>query len=158
MEFFQELQEWSIAVFLRRSIWAYPLVNTLHLLGISLLIGSVVVLDLRILGLWRKVSAGDLGRVLAPVAVAGFCLAVLAGPLLFLVQAKTYAGLWLFQVKMILLVAALANAIVLLRSSAWRQFRHSMLARTPSTLRMMAGLSLFLWLAVLTFGRLVGYA
>ena len=152
------MESWTLAVFLRQSIWAYPLVNTLHLIGVALLIGSVITLDLRVLGLWRQVSPEGLGRILARMATAGFVLAALAGPLLFLVQAKTYAGLWLFQVKMVLLVVALTNAAVFLRSTAWRRFCTPPLKTAPLTLRAMAVFSLLLWLGVLTFGRLVGYA
>lgn len=158
MEIFQALEGWSLAVFLRQSIWAYPLVNTLHLLGVALLIGSVATLDLRVLGLWRQVAPEGLGRVLARVATAGFCLAVLAGPLLFLVQAKTYAALWLFQVKMILLLLAVTNAAMFMRSAAWRRFCAAPSTVAAFSLRAMAVLSLLLWLGVLTFGRLVGYA
>lgn len=158
MDIFQAAEGWSLAVFLRQSIWAYPLVNTLHLLGIAVLIGSIVTLDLRILGFWRNLSAADLARVLVPVAIAGFCLAAVAGPLLFVVQAKTYAATWLFPAKMVLLVAALTNAFFFMRSAAWRRFSGSTLTSAPVMLRVMAVLSLFLWIGVLVLGRLVGYA
>jgi len=156
VDIFQAIESWSLALFLRGSIWAYPLVNTLHLLGIALLIGSLATLDLRVLGVWRRVPAAGLASVVLPVALAGFGLAVIAGPLLFLVQAKTYAALWLFQIKMALLVLAVVNAIFFMRSVAWRRFRKG--GEASAGLRMSALLSLLLWLGVLVFGRLIGYA
>jgi len=158
VDIFQAVESWSLAIFLRQSIWAYPMVNTLHLLGIALVIGSIVTLDLRVLGFWRKLSPDDLARVLVPVAIAGLCLAAVAGPLLFIVQAKTYAASWLFQVKMVLLIGALANAVFFMRSAAWHRFSGSTQTSAPMTLRAMAVLSLSLWIGVLIFGRLVGYA
>ena len=157
-ELFQEVQAWPLSVFLRKSIWAYPLVNTLHLLGIAVLIGSVVVLDLRLLGLWRRVPLDPLAKVLAPAAVAGLALAVPMGALLFLVRAADYAALWLFQVKMVLLVLALANAAIIAASPAWRRVRTAPDARVTRSLRAAAAMSLVIWLCVLISGRLVGYA
>ena len=119
IELFKELQSLPLSVFLRKSIWAYPLVNTLHLLGIAVLFGSILVLDLRLLGLWPRTRLDQLARVLASTATAGLLLAVSAGALLFLVRAGDYAALWLFQLKMALLVLALANVAIVIFSPAW---------------------------------------
>ena len=157
-ELFQEVQAWPLSVFLRRSIWVYPLVNTLHLLGIALLIGGIVALDLRLLGLWRRVPVGPLARVLVPIAAAGLVLAAPMGALLFLVRAADYAALWLFQAKMALLVFALVNAVVIVRSKGWRRLQADPDAGISPSLRIGAVASLVTWLGVLTVGRLVGYA
>ena len=159
IEFFQALEALPLAVWLRQSIWVYPLVNTLHLFGIALLIGSVVLLDLRLLGMWRRAPVAMLARVLVPAAVTGFIFAICAGGLLFIVRAADYAPLWLFQVKMALLVLALVNAAAVLVSPAWRRLkREEDQGPTPAGLRILAALSLVLWLGVMTFGRMVGYA
>jgi hypothetical protein len=137
---------------LRLSSWAYPAANTLHIVGIALLFGAIVPLDLRLAG-WRRDEANlpVLARTLLPVAVAGFALAVVAGLLLFVADARTYAVSTLFQVKLALIAAALANAL-LLRRVDWR-------APCQSSRRLaLAGVvSLLLWLAVITLGRLIAY-
>ena len=156
---FEAIEAFPLAVWLRQSVWAYPIVNTLHILGVALLIGSVVALDLRLMGVWRRVGVTALARVLAPLAITGFGLAACMGVLLFIVRAADYAPLWLFQVKMALLVLALVNAAVFLRTAAWRRLAGPGSDEyVPPHLRVLAALSLFLWLGVMTFGRLVGYA
>ena len=157
IELFKELQSLPLSVFLRKSIWAYPLINTLHLLGIALLFGSIAVLDLRLLGAWPRTRLDQLARVLSSTATAGLLLAVSAGALLFLVRAGDYAALWLFQLKMALLVLALANVAIVTISPAWRRVRLGEAAATPA-LRIAAAMSLLLWFCVLVAGRLVGYA
>lgn len=158
MEVFADIESWQLSVFLRKSVWAYPLVNTLHLLGVALLMGGVAALDLRILGVWRRVAQADVARVAVSLASAGFLLAVVAGPLLFVVQAKTYAVVWLFWLKMALLLLAVLNAGLVVRSGAWRRFAGADQERASTNLKLAAVASLLLWLGVMATGRLVGYA
>jgi hypothetical protein len=135
---------------LRDSYLVYPLVNALHIIGIALLFGAIVPLDLRLAG-WRRESGTveALARLLIPVALFGFVVAAAAGLLLFATDARAYAASPLFRVKMLLIAAALANAL-LLRRVDWR--------RTGSKRLALAGAaSAMLWLAVIVLGRLVGY-
>lgn len=138
---------------LRLSDWAYPAVNTLHVVGIALLFGSIVPLDLRLAG-WRRneVSLPVLSRLLLPVAVGGFVLAVSAGLLLFATDARSYAASPLFQAKLVLIAAALLNAW-LLRRVDWRSPSSS-----SRRLAMAGVISLALWLGALTLGRWIGYS
>lgn len=137
-----------LAVALRGSVWAYPLVNAGHIVGISLLFGSIAVLDLRLIGFGRIVALPELARAAIPVAAAGLLIAVAAGALLFITDAADYAYSRLFRAKMVLLLLALANAVYFRR-----------VATVGSTTRQrVAGIgSLLLWLAVIVLGRLVGY-
>ncbi len=122
--------------------WLYPVVNTVHIVGIALLFGSMVSLDLRFLGVWKSVDSSNLVRVLAPVAVFGFVLAVMAGGLLFTTDARKYAAMPLFQFKMFLLVCGIVNA--------------ACFARTRAT-RRAALISLAVWTGALICGRFIGY-
>ncbi|MGH6945923.1 MAG: hypothetical protein ACREDZ_01230, partial [Kiloniellales bacterium] len=122
-ELLSALQGTELASALRASRWVYPLVNAGHIAGLALLIGSIVPLDLRLLGLWRSQPIAPLARVLLPVTVSGLALAVTTGALLFSVHAVKYAGTTLFQVKLLLILAALANAALLRRSPAWKAQR-----------------------------------
>ena len=138
---------------LRTSSWAYPAVNTLHIVGIALLFGAIVPLDLRLAG-WRRNDASlpALTRILLPVAIGGLILAVAAGLLLFASDARAYAASPLFQAKLALIAAALGNAWFLRRVD-W----HS---PSLSNRRLaLAGLtSIVLWLGVITLGRWIAYA
>lgn len=147
----EALEQSSPIAALRESWLAYPLVNALHIIGIALLFGAIVALDLRLIG-WRR-EAGSIDRIsrlLRPVAIAGLALAVPAGLLLFATDARAYAAAPLFQAKMLLIALALANAIWL-QTIDWRG--------PPSGGRLALGAtaSILLWLGAILCGRLVGY-
>jgi hypothetical protein len=151
------LQDAALIGALRRSHWVYPIVNTGHVVGLALLFGAIVPLDLRLIGLWPTVSIGSLARMLLPVAVAGLALAVLTGALLFAVSAVKYAGVTLFQVKLVLILGALANALLLHRSLAWATHRGGDLRGTTPRLQLAGILSIGCWLAAIFAGRMLGY-
>jgi len=136
---------------LRESTLAYPLVNAAHLIGIALLFGAIVPLDLRLVG-WRRGAGavGQLSSLLLPVAIFGFALAAGAGLLLFATDARAYATSPLFQAKMVLIALALANALAL-RAIDWRGARPRRRVATAGVA------SMALWFAVIVLGRLVGY-
>jgi hypothetical protein len=152
------LEATTLAVFLRGSVWAYPLVNAGHLLGIALLVGAVIPLDLRLIGFWPSVQPAQLWRVLTRVAVFGFGLAAVFGSLLFICRATAYVGSFLFVAKMALVAIAALNALALHRVvSAEGGLQGAEAARLPLRLRLAALTSLILWPTILILGRLVGY-
>ena len=149
------LEGTALAVSLRASEWAYPLVNTAHILGIALLVRSVFILDWRLLR--RRVSppVDVLAKVLLPVARGGFVLALSAGGLMFVVRPMDYAFNVVFQLKLASIALALLNILLLHRSEAWRvAMLHN---RIEERVRLAGGLSLVCWLLALCLGRLVGY-
>jgi hypothetical protein len=152
------LQELAPVAALRGSRWVYPLVNAGHIVGLAMLFGAILPLDLRLLGAWRSVPLDHLARVLVPVALAGLALAAVTGLMMFAVGAAKYAGIALFPVKLGLIAAAVANALLLRRSPAWTRARLAGV-RTPPTARLrLAGLlSLGLWLGAVLCGRFLAY-
>lgn len=151
------LQDAAFVGALRRSHWVYPIVNTGHIVGLALLFGAIVPLDLRLIGLWRRVPIGPMARMLLPVAIAGLALAVLTGGLLFSVSAVKYAGTTLFQTKLLLILGALANALLLHRTSAWAAHDGGGLRGTTPRLQLAGILSIACWLAAIFAGRMLGY-
>lgn len=145
----EALEESGPIAALRESYLAYPLVNSLHVIGIALLFGSIVAMDLRLIG-WRREAGepGEIARLLLPVAIAGLALAVPAGLLLFATDARAYAASPLFQTKMLLIALAIANALWV-RSINWGAHRRRAAFG--------AAASILLWLGVILCGRLVGY-
>lgn len=147
----------ALAQTLRASIWLYPLVNTGHVVGIALLFGAIVPLDLRLLGRRRILPLDQLAGTLIPVALIGLLLAASTGLLLFVTRPLDYIGEPLFAIKLLLIGCAVINAGLLHRSARWRLTS----AATAEPLRLswrLAGLlSIVLWLAVITAGRLIGY-
>lgn len=151
------LQETGVATALRQSFWVYPLVNAAHIVGLALLFGAIVPLDLRLLGIWPKVPLAAMSRILLPVALTGLAIAVPTGALLFSVRASEYAPMPLFWLKFSLIGAAIANALLLRLSLAWTVHEHSELAGTTPRLQLAGALSIGLWLGVIVAGRMIGY-
>jgi hypothetical protein len=151
------LQDAALVGALRRSHWVYPIVNAGHIVGLALLFGAIVPLDLRLIGLWRRVAIGPLARMLLPVAIAGLSLAALTGALLFSVSAIKYAGMTIFQAKLLLILAGLANALLLHRAEPWAVHQDTELQGTTPRLRLAGALSIACWLAAIFAGRMLGY-
>jgi|SRR5687768_8659704 hypothetical protein len=152
------LEATQIATALRNSIWSYPVVNTAHIFGVALLIGSVVPLDLRLLGLWGSVPLAPLWAVLTRTAGIGLVVAIIFGALLFITRATEYGASNLFIAKMFLVLVGTANTLVLrMPAQAQEADIGSTRVKPPARLRVAAGISLAAWLSALTLGRLVGY-
>ncbi len=147
-EILAALEGSALAGTLRGSTWLYPLVNAAHILGIALLFGAIVPLDLRLMGVWRGIPLDTLSRVLTSVAATGLALAMSAGVLLFVARATEYAASPFFRAKMILLFLGLANVA---GYHLWG--RH----RPQRAGHLFGAASLALWIAVIILGRLVGY-
>ncbi|MFZ7127133.1 MAG: hypothetical protein ACOWWM_13350 [Desulfobacterales bacterium] len=158
LEFFAALEASALARALRNSVWAYPLVNTGHILGAALLVGGIVPLDLRLLGLWPSVPARPLLRVLTRTAGAGLMLAVVFGALLFITRATEYVRSHLFVGKMAVVGAGVINLLVFHWIATRKDRATPPEARAlPSGSRLAGSISLGMWLTALALGRLVGY-
>lgn len=144
------LQASPLAQLLRYSRWGYAAVNTLHVLGIALLVGAIAPLDLRLLGLWRGTAVEMLGHVLVPMAAGGLLLAIAAGLLLFSTRAPEYAALGLFRFKMLLVASGTLHAL-------WLHTRRDVLLASTTRRRLAGGTSLSIWLAVLVSGRMLAF-
>jgi hypothetical protein len=157
-EWLTALEATPLAGALRRSVWAYPLVNAAHILGVTLLVGAIVPLDLRLLGVWRSTPLAPLWRVLTRTAGAGLVLAIIFGILLFITRATEYAASSLFLSKMMVVGAGAANALVLRMVLPDDVLRlPSPTGKPPGRAQLAGGISLVAWLTALTLGRLVGY-
>ena len=135
-----------LAQAMKHSSWLYPTIETMHIWGISMLFGSVVIMDLRVLGFGNKLSMSDLSRLGIFVAFIGFGLAVLTGSLMFITQASELIGSRLFILKMCLIFLLLANAMVL-----------RMRTVTNGISKLQALLSLAGWASVIGMGRWLAY-
>jgi hypothetical protein len=154
----QGLQATPLSQGLRASVWLYPLVNTGHLLGMALLFGAIVVLDLRLNGLWRTVPAAPLARVLVPVAATGLALSLATGALLFSARPTDYVHEPLFGAKLALLAVAGLNMALLHRAHGWPGGRGPWPADPlPLRWRLAGAVSALCWLGVIVLGRLIGY-
>lgn len=139
-------------------VWSYGIVNLAHILGIAMLFGAIVVLDLRLLGLWSRVPLALVSRPLVTVAALGFGLAALTGIPMLATKAVDYAGNPFLFLKLPAIALALLNVWLVHRTKAWRAHRTRELE--PQERRRLAGgaaLSLLLWLTAITCGRMIAY-
>ena len=151
-EILATLEATPVAQFLRASRWGYAAVNTAHVLGIALLVGAILPLNLRLLGFWRSVPRAALVRVLVPVAAAGLLLAVLAGALLFSVRAEEYAALGVLRLKVALIAFGILGALELHRA-----YGLELAQASDATVAGHAILSTVCWLGAIVCGRLIAF-
>ncbi|WP_454828412.1 DUF6644 family protein [Pseudoxanthomonas wuyuanensis] len=148
--------QWPGARWLQQSGTAYLLVNAAHILGLGLLLGAILPLDLR-LAVGRPQAALSM---LAPVAIrtaaVGLALAVLTGAWLFSVNPADYLENNAFRWKLLLLALALVN--VAAQHRQWRSLGLPDATRAlPVRVRVLAGTSALLWISTLVAGRWIGF-
>lgn len=129
--------------------WAYPMLEVAHLLGVALLLGNLVLLELRVFGWGAALPIEPLARLSLGLAVCGFALASVSGLLMFGTQPGELLANRVFTAKMALIMLAGCNA-------GWFHARRS-LQLQDGTARALMALSTVLWLLVLTCGRWIGY-
>ncbi|QPF72855.1 hypothetical protein G8A07_07870 [Roseateles sp. DAIF2] len=131
--------------------WAYPALESLHVMGIALLFGGLVVFEARLLGLARALPLRALARLVLPLALAGFGLCALTGLAMFLSQPDELLANAAFRLKLLLIAAAGLNA-------AWFHWRGALRVEPADALARAQGLlSLGFWLAVIICGRWIAY-
>jgi hypothetical protein len=129
--------------------WAYPVLEIVHICGIALLLGNLVLLELRVFGRGAAIALQPLARLALGTAVAGFSLAAASGLAMFASQPGELLSNRAFTLKMLLLFTAGCNA-------AWFHARGS-LARCDTVAKLLMVTSTLLWLAVLACGRWIAY-
>lgn len=139
-------------------VWTYGIVNLVHILGVASLFGAVLVLDLRLLGLWRKVTLPAISEPIVPVATVGFVIAVLSGICLLATKATEYAGNPFIYIKFPAIGLGIVNVAVLNSMTAWKQRNiRELSTRERTQLAVIGGISLTCWLTAIAAGRMIGY-
>jgi hypothetical protein len=153
------LQASGLGHFMRESgTWTYALVNLCHILGVASLFGAIVILDLRLLGVWRATPLAALADAAAPVAAFGFVVAATSGVGLLATKATEYVGNPFLYVKFPAIAIGLLNTLIVRRSSAWRARGQRPLSEAEHRrLAWMGMASLACWLIAISAGRLIAY-
>lgn len=158
MDIGQTLHQLPLAVFLRGNAWAFPLVETIHILAIAVLFGSILMVDLRILGLSRSLSLRQLASHVLPLTLLGFAIAAASGLLLFIAHAVDLIGNRVFILKLGLIFLAGINAAVFHTGPYVHVAEWESATSAPASARAMAWASIVLWVAVIACGRWIAYA
>lgn len=124
-------------------VWSYAIANVAHILGIATLFGSVLALDLRMLGAWPSLPLRQVEAIAVPLSIAGFVLAAATGVLMLTVNATEYLDNPFLLIKFSAIGLALLNALLGRR------------LRVP--LRVIGAISLVCWLTAISAGRMLGY-
>ncbi len=155
-DFLASIEGSTLATWTRESpsIWAYSTILTLHTFGLAIVVGANAVIDFRLLGLARRIPVPAL-RPLFPIMWWAFALNFITGLLLFMADATTKAGQWMFYVKLAMI--ALAFVATLSVSTRLRSHGESPDAAVTGALRRLAIASLVLWTMAIIAGRLLAY-
>jgi Family of unknown function (DUF6644) len=135
---------------LDQSPMIFPVLECIHILGFAVLVGTIAMVDFRILGLGlRRTTAGEINRDLAPLTMTGLVMMLLSGPLLFLSDPDMYYLNHAFQLKMVLLVLAIAFHYTI--------HRKAVQSGQQSMHKLVAFISLGLWTGVIAGGLFIAF-
>jgi hypothetical protein len=158
LEFCQWLDQTSVGTAIRQSLWLFPAIETVHLLGMAVLVGTISVLDLRLLG-WvaRQRPVSLLASRLIPWSWAGFVVQVISGSLLFSSEAVKIYGNPAFRLKMLLLLLAGVQALVFQTVVSGKLAAWDERASLPALAKVVGLSSILLWVAIVAAGRFIGF-
>lgn len=146
----------ALAASIRGSAWLFPVAETIHILGFVILVGSVVMFDLRVLGLSRTMSVRALAGHLLPWTLGSVAIVVPTGVLLFLAQPELLTNR-VFIAKLGLLALAAANAAAFHAGPYAHIGQWDRDVTAPASARLIAAASILIWVAVITAGRFIAY-
>jgi len=154
--FAQSIEGGVVYTWISSVYWLWPLMETIHFIGLSLLLGGLIVIDTRLAGYFRGVNIAATHKLL-PWVFIGFGLNLVTGVLFFFGDPMRYAINIGFRIKMVLVVIAGLNALWF-----WFKINPAMRSWKPDTdppvvAKLVAWISLVSWTGVLLFGRLIPY-
>jgi uncharacterized membrane protein len=139
------------------SMWVWPILEDLHFLGLILLLGTTGALNLRILGLLKRLPVAPLHRYI-PWGIAGFIVNIITGMLFFMGMPGFYVPNVVFQIKMLTILLAGGNLLLFYCTSAFTSLEEVGPGQdAPAFAKFMAAASIFLWIAVIVLGRYIPF-
>lgn len=150
------LAQSEFAVSIRESEFAFPVLESVHLIGAALFFGSILMLDLRLLGMARYLPLPPLGRLFLPLTWVGFATLLASGIPLFVAFADQYSRTISFPLKLALIGLGGINMLVFQKAER-RRLRAGSSDRPGASVALGAGVSVAVWVAVMGAGRWVGY-
>lgn len=137
--------------------WIWPLCETLHFMGLALMMGVVLVLDLRMLGMAKELPLGPLQRLI-PWAIVGFVINLITGFLFFAGDPTQYIHNVAFGFKLLFIGLAGVNVILFYVTGLYRRVDSVAAGHdVPAAAKLAAAASLFLWIGVMYWGRMLPF-
>lgn len=154
MAFLEWLEATSLAEWARVSLSGYPAAIAAHSIGLAVMVGPILILDLRLLGWFRSIPLSSMSRLLT-VAWLGFALNFMSGAVLFAMQATSYITNYPFLIKLALVllgaISAAQQQASIRDAATWDR------SGIPSSVTAIAVLSLVFWIGAIITGRLIAY-
>lgn len=148
MQFLTWLETSSVGVWIRESLWGYPIVLSSHAVGMAIVVGVVTMIDIRVLGYARQIPIASF-KSLFNLAWAGFALNFISGCLLFTGDPVKFFNDWPFRIKISLILLGMI--------SVWLLLREVKSDESSDKARTIAIFSLLCWFGAITAGRLTAY-
>lgn len=138
------------------SAWAFPFLETLHFIGLILLIGSLYIIDLRFIGFAPRIPLVAVMRFI-PISLLGFLVILVTGILFLFTDPGHYYSSLAFRLKMLTVLLAGLNAIWFKRALNMELLTTTHTHQPQEIIRLIAGISLVLWTSVIILGRMIPY-
>ena len=152
------LHDTSFGTLIRESVWAEPIIETIHVLTLGVFLGFVILLDLRLLDLvLRRTPVSTVFRQLNPWLFGSFGIMLVTGITLFTGDPVLFYGTIFFKLKMLMLLAAALNVVVFSLTIGRTMMQWDVLPATPRGAKITGIVSLVLWIAVVACGRGIAY-
>lgn len=154
----QWIHETRLSIYIRESLWIYPILNVLHCAGILSVAGTIVVVDLRLLGLgMRRWSVSSVVSQVLPWTLGGFGFMALTGSLLAWSEpVRLYRSIF-FPWKLLFLAMAGLNALIFHLGVYRSVSKWDLATLTPARARIAGAVSILCWICVIAAGRAIGY-
>lgn len=146
------------SVAIAESGWLFPTIETAHVIAIALVVGSILMVDVRLVGLgWHSRPVSDLTRELLPWTWVAFAMAIVSGLLMWASSAIHYTHNWPFLIKLGLILLAGINMACFhtLTQRAQNEWDRSL--PPPRAVKMAGGISIGLWVTIVVLGRWIGF-
>lgn len=158
IETLRNLEGTPVATAVRESTWLFPTIETLHVLSIVLVVGTIMIVDLRLINVaGRRRGVSELMNEVLPWTWGAFACAVVTGGLLFSSSAMKYFHSAVFEFKMVTLFIAGINMAIFHLGAYRKVHLWDRAAMTPTGARIAGGVSLAIWVTVVALGRWIGF-
>jgi hypothetical protein len=154
------LQDWMVTTPINQLVlgyaWSWPTLESLHFLALCTLMGSLLIMDLRLIGFQRIIPLQAV-HSLMPVAIVSFAINLITGVAFLFGDPRLYTANWAFTAKMVLILLAGVNFLFYFTKVEPMILKLGPNEATPALAKMVGVLSLVFWFGVLSFGRLLPY-
>lgn len=156
--FLKSLEASGLATRIREALWLFPLIESTHVIGLSMVFGTILIIDLRLLGIAStRRSFKRMASDILKWTWAAFALTALTGTLMFITNARVYYHNFYFRTKMLLLVLSGLNMLAFELTAGRTIHRWDTAPSAPRAGKAAAALSLTMWISIIVMGRLIGF-